>query len=140
MTKTTPQLDWLFTAYFSEGNWLDQTQEDISQNGEGSAFTDVMARKDELVAFELINDDQSVHLNLKTGVFTVNGTPLVIHDQHFDPSKHKLRLIYFRETRAERDLNDKEEVVGQRHFVNRYFIGWQTTANGKNKQYTLAVG
>lgn len=145
---------WLFTAEFSDGTTIVQDQEDkchTRDDGTGSTFTDVLAREDELVAFHLHNVDgqQVASVDLLTGAFIVNGTPMHIHDQYFEPSKHKLRLIYFREARIENDVHgvvEEDMTVTQtnglnpRHYVNRYFIGWQTTIMGKNKQVTLAVG
>lgn len=144
MTKQPPTvarepLRWLFIAHFADGSTIEQDQADRSTtrtDGSGSTFTDVLARQDDLVAFELVNDQQSVMVDLQTGAFIVNGTPLHIHDQYFEPQHHSLRLIYFRETRVDLDPDRNEST----HYTNRYFIGWQTTVNGKNKQATLAVG
>lgn len=155
MTATTPlrqkfpvnsePLRWLFVAHFDDGTIIEQDQEDKSQtrtDGTGSRFTDVLA-KDGLEAFELINcadPKQFVYVDLITGNFNVNGTPLSAHNQHFDPTRYKLELVYFREARAEQNVDQAGEIISQRHFVNRYFIGWQTKVNNKVKQVTLAVG
>lgn len=129
-------LKYLFTAEFNDGTTVEQTQEDISFTGKGSAFTDVLV-KDGLKSFSLHGKDNSVTVDLKTGKFGVNGLWVDIHDQYFDPSQHKLRLIYFRETIVERVQSD--ETTEDRHYVNRYFIGWHTTVKGKNIKVTLAV-
>jgi hypothetical protein len=78
-------------------------------------------------------------LDLVSGSFVVNGTPLSIHDQHFEPEQHVLQLVYFRETRVEIERT-KTSSKAVRHYVNRYFIGWKTTVKGEEKQVTLAVG
>jgi len=145
---------WLFTAEFKDGTIIEQTQEDkclTRTDGTGSAFTDVLAREDELVAFHLYSVDgkEAASVDLITGAFIINNTPFHAHDQYFEPTQHKLRLIYHRETRIDSDIkstveNDgtiNQEDVGQRHYVNRYFIGWQTTTKtNKNVQATIAVG
>lgn len=148
-------LRWLFVAEFDDGNSIEQTYEDKSltrTDGTGSAFTDVLEyeKTSRLKAFHLASTDdkQIATVDLTTGAFIVNNTPFHAHDQNFDPTKYELRLIYFRETRYDNistntvqgDGSVKNEHVGQRHYVNRYFIGWQTTVNGKNKQATIAVG
>ncbi len=138
-------LKWLFTAHFSDETTLEQTIEDkclTRDDGTGSAFTDVLARMDDLIAFELVNQEtnESVLVDLKTGNFVVGGVPLCAHNQNFEPQNYPLKLVYFRETRVERVIDKKGEQVSSRHFVNRYFIGWETVVNGKNKQVTLAVG
>lgn len=149
---TTPHLSWLFVAFFDKGAPVIQTQDDLpKEQPEGSAFSDVAARSDDLTAFELRHEDgkQVVTIDLKTGAFIVNGTPLHIHNQNFEPQNYSLKLIYFRETRVDQqqkatvqtDMSIKTENIGDaRHYVNRYFIGWETVVNGKNKQATIAVG
>lgn len=149
---TTPHLSWLFAAFFKEGAPVIQDQTDTpKEQPEGSAFTDVLARESDLTHFELHHEDgdKIVTVDLTTGAFIVNGVPLDLHNQNFEPSKYPLKLIYFRETRIEQttratvqeDGTIKEVPVGDaRHYINRYFIGWETTVNGKNKQVTLAVG
>jgi hypothetical protein len=140
-------LRWLFVAHFADGSTIEQTQEDkclTRADGTGSAFTDVLAREESiaLTAFELrlVGSAESVVVDLTTGNFIANGLPVCAHNQSFEPQRYKLKLIYFRETRVERDLNGAGKAVADRHFVNRYFIGWETVVNGKSKQATLAVG
>lgn len=147
-------LKWLFVAHFSDGTSIKQTQEDkctTRDDGTGSAFTDVLAREDELVGFELVRTDgkASAFVDLPTGNFMINGVAFNAHNQNFNPKRYKLKLIYFRETRVEKEAkgvvqNDgsvKQSDIGTpRHFTNRYFIGWQTTTPKGNVQQTIAVG
>lgn len=152
---SNPELRWLFVAYFEDGSVIKQTQEDKSltrTDGTGSAFTDVLAKESQLRVFELhhIDGKQVVTVDLDSGAFIVNGTPMHLHNQHFEAEKYEKQLVYFRETRVDQsveatvqpDGSIKERKIGApRHYVNRYFIGWQTQdANGKHKQVTLAVG
>jgi len=142
-TKTEREaLRWLFTAYFSDGSSIEQDQDDrcyTRDDGTGSTFTDVLAR-DDLVKFELTNDESSVLVDLITGAFVVNGVPLHAHNQFFEPGKYPLELVYFRETRVDQVINSDGEQVSSKQYVNRYFVGWKTLVNGKYKQVTLAVG
>lgn len=137
-------LRWLFAAWFEDGSEIVQDQEDkcyTRTDGTGSTYTDVLA-KDGLVGFALISTDgkQHVSVDLKTGAFIVNDTPLHIHNQLFEPQNHKLELVYFRETRIDQQINGKGKQVSASHYVNRYFIGWKTKVHGKDKQVTIAVG
>lgn len=141
---TREPFQWLFKAEFADGHVIEQDLDDTCHSrddGTGSAFSDVLAYG-RPVAFSLHHVDgiQMAGVDLKTGNFVVNNTPICIHNQNFEPQKYELELVYFRETRAEATMNPDQEIVGTRHFVNRYFIGWQTQVNGKNKQVTLAVG
>lgn len=148
-------LKWLFVAFFVDGNVIKQTEYDkcMSRNdGTGSAFTDVLeyAKSHKLHIFELHHTDgkQKTGVDLDNGIFVINGTPICSHNQDFDPSKYQLELIYFRETRVEQEVNATvqddmsiKEIPGAvRHYVNRYFLGWQCIVNGRNKQVTIAVG
>lgn len=143
---TREPLTWLFQAQFPDGSIIKQDLEDTCKSrddGTGSAFSDVLDHAGKLKSFGLFHTDskQYVWLDLETGNFMVNGTPICLHNQNFEPQKYELELIYFRETRVEVTQTKEGDVVGEpRHFVNRYFIGWQTTVNGKPKQVTLAVG
>lgn len=155
--KSKPELTWLFKAEFADGFIVQQGEDDrcLSRtDGTGSAFSDVLAAEGEHgkpTSFALFNkgDDQMVGVDLRTGNFVVNGTPVCAHNQNFDPTRYDLELIYFRETRVEQDVEATVETDGSlsqqpvgvpRHFINRYFLGWQTQVNGKNKQVTLAIG
>lgn len=151
--QTTPQLDWLFVAFLKDGSVIEQGPDDKPrEQPEGSAFTDVMAHIDDVVAFELRrvdNPKRVVTVDLLTGNFVVNGEPICTHNQYFEAHKYPLKLVYFRETRVDQDqlatvqedMSIKTENQGQpRHYVNRYFIGWETVVNGKSKQQTIAVG
>lgn len=144
-TKTTsPFITWLFVAYFEDGTVIGQTQEDkctTRTDGTGSAFSDVLA-KDGLIKFALerVNEPESVVVDLITGEFSVNGTPVIAHNQFFEPQKYDLELVYFRETRVDQKVDNDGKQVSLEHYVNRHFIGWKTQVNGKEKQVTLAVG
>ena len=130
-------LKYLFTAHYKDGTTIEQTQEDASVTGKGSAFTDVLAKKG-ITLFDITDGDNSASVDLISGEFTVNGAVLNLHEQYFNPEEHKLRLIYFRETIVERVQTG--ETTEDRHYVNRYFIGWQCTdKEGKNHKALMAV-
>ena len=141
-TTSRPEpFSWLFIAHFDDGSVIEQTQADASVTGKGSAFTDVV-NKEGLVAFELAHVDgqQQVLVDLTTGTFVVNGTPMVVHADTFDPERYDLRLVYFRETQIDQHLDAEGNSTSVDHYVRRYFVGWQTTdAKGKNVQHTIGV-
>lgn len=143
MTPQTlaPQpFSWQFTAVFRDGSKVVQDPND--HGPDTNSFKLVLDRLDDLVTFELnhIDGQQQVFVDLMSGNFMVNNTPIAIHNQRFEPQMYKLELVYFREKREEQTLNAKAETVSQKSYVNRYFIGWKTEVNGKDKQVTLAVG
>lgn len=152
-----PELNWLFKAEFADGHVIKQDPDDKCHSrtdGTGSAFSDVLAAEAEHgrpTSFALFHrgDDQMVGVDLRSGNFIVNGTPICAHNQFFDPARYELELVYFRETRVQQDVKATVQEDGSieqipigepRHFINRYFIGWKTEVNGKSKQTTVAVG
>ena len=142
---TRPELKWLFVANFKDNTSIEQTQEDRSytrEDGTGSAFTDVLAHESDLLNFKLLDmeSDDSVAVDLKTGLFYVNGIEAQLHNQYFEPEKYELELVYFRETKVEMIMGADAEQKSVSHSINKYFIGWKTLVHGKIKQVTLAVG
>ncbi|HYD35550.1 MAG TPA: hypothetical protein VD999_05760 [Vitreimonas sp.] len=143
------KLKYLFTAFFEDGHVISQTPEDVStiDPEKRSAFFDVLEyeKKSKLMAFNLLNPvlKEYIEVNLNTGEFDVHGIKINIADQNFEPTE-PLRLVYFRETRIESDVKmiagQKDDLLAQRFYVNNYFIGWQTTVDGKNVQRTIALG
>lgn len=153
-TKTRPHLSWLFVAFFADGSTIKQTQADKSRIEKGkSAYFDVEQRAlhTKLLVFELWHEDtrQKATVDLVTGTFILNGTPFHGHNQAFNPERYPLELVFFRETKVERDqkstvqedMSIKKEWVGPvRHFVSRTFVGWKTEVNKETKQVTIALG
>lgn len=148
---STPDLNWLFSAHFADGTVLVQDQADTATTPEGkalqpngSAFTDVRAAltKSPLAFFELhhVERDETVTVDLVTGAFAMNGIPFEAHVENFDPSLYQLELCYWRQVRAERTVGADDTVLSERHYVNRYYLGWSTTVDGVEKQVTIAVG
>lgn len=138
---------WLFRAQFADNKTIEQDPDDICitrSDGSGSAFTDVLeySKSAPLTSFGLqhVSNEEYVWVDMKTGIFVVNDTPIALHNQNFEPQNYKLEIVYFREQRVEQTIGARAQVLSTRHFTNRYFIGWRTMVNGKNKQVTLAVG
>ncbi len=142
------KLKYLFTAFFEDGTVIEQTSQDKSiVEPLKSAFYDVLEyeKKSPLKSFLLThydNVENYVLVNLKDGTFNVNGQPIEIADQNFLPET-PFKLIYFRETRIEIDLSKQvgkeDEAKEERFYINRFFIGWQSTWKNQNYQRTIAV-
>jgi hypothetical protein len=141
MAGTKPELTYLFEADFSDGTTYHQGLEDTPINHDaGSAFTDVMARIDDVLRFHVVSLDgaKRATVDLVDGHFEVNGVAFTLHPATVLPKN--LRLIYFRETRVESTVNAKHEELSRRHYVARNCIGWQMTdAKGKNHQFMIGI-
>lgn len=140
----TLSLEYLFTAYFEDGHVIEQDLDDIStiEPGKRSSFFDVLAYEttSPIKVFILRSDKQQFAVDLQTGHFYVSANKIDIADQNFIPDpKHPFKLIYFRETRKETDVNMNNDIVKERFYINRYFIGWETKWKGKNYQRTIAI-
>jgi hypothetical protein len=130
-------LAYLFTALFTDGSTMSQTQEDRSATVEGkNAFHDVLQRITDVEVFALHSATVIVRVDLRTGLFTLNGCTF----QASDPSIPNLkdaphfRLVYFK--RHRRHFQQGAGEVG--HEIE-YHLGWQTTIDGKNYRQTLAL-
>lgn len=143
-----PKLKYLFVATFLDGRVIKQNLEDKSSVVETkSMFYDVLSYEEvsPLISFEM--QEQGVFgiianrfsVDLVTGKFKVNDLEFDIADQDFIPQT-ALKIVFFRETFMEQDVSQKtHQVVGQRLYVGRYFIGWQTTWRNENYQRTIAI-
>ncbi len=139
---------YLFTATFADGHVIKQTPADVSESDpKKSAFFDVVEYEkiSPVVKFSLRQSGMlgliadSIEVDLRTGLFLVNGLQLNVAEQNFEPVA-PLRIVYFRENRVEQDVSfSTREVVGERFFINQFFIGWQTSWKNKNYQCTIAV-
>lgn len=145
---TTPKLKYLFTATFQDGTVIEQGDDKslIDPEGKKSRFFDVLEyeKKSPLIKFSLKHTilglaANEVSVDLVTGKFSMNGSEFDVADQNFIATE-PLRIVYFRETQKQQDVHVKTHtIVEERHFINRYFIGWQTTWLGKNYQCVIGI-
>lgn len=134
---TGPFLAYLFVAEFKDGTTLAQTPEDKSELREDkSAFYDVLQRENDLARFHLSDGNNWYTVDLRDGVFEINGLPFYAHSQ-FTEIEPPLHLIYFRETHR---LYGTVPDGVPAHYVNRYFIGWWFKDEAGNKvEQTIAI-
>lgn len=144
-----PEMKYLFSAFFSDGTTIRQTKADQSKyDPTKSCFTDVLRYQEayQLQRFCLNSANNfggimghEYSIDLKTGLFSIDGVEFSVAEQNFIPEA-PLKLIYFRETRLEVDVNsDTREVQEERFYINRYFIGWETIWKNKKYQCTIAI-
>ena len=123
-------LKYLFGAELEDGSIYKQTKDDVSQTVEGkSAFTDIAEQK--LKRFWLKKYGEIYEVDLRTGLFTINGKELKCHDE---PIKD-LRLIYFRRHFHHSNMETGEQTG---HEIE-YHFGWQCTVGGKNIKQTISI-
>lgn len=154
--QSKAQLTVLFEADFSDGTTYHQDADDTSVNyppdadGNGkSAFSDVLDRIDDVIAFHLVRKltaqgeelgkpfDRTT-VDLKTGIFVVNGQEVSLHDDLEITAP--LKLVFYRKGRVESVVGMDKEVLSQRHYIHSTHIGWQMIGkDGKNVTHVLAV-
>jgi hypothetical protein len=126
------KLKYYFKCEYKDGSIFEQNEEDVSlTDPKRSAFFDI--RQKDVARFWLEGNGHKYLVDLTTGLFEIDGNLIHVGEDlpAIDPVR---RLIFFR--RHAHQFNLDHEEVG--HFV-RYFIGWQTTINGKNYKQTIAV-
>ena len=122
-------LKYLFTAIYTDGSTLVQTQQDVSsKDWQRSAFYDV--EHDKLQAFGIESDTDAILVHLDTGDFELNG----VRFGSYDKEVTNRRLIYFRRHRHQFSLGMDE--IG--HDIE-YHLGWQGNdpTTGENIQRVL---
>jgi hypothetical protein len=136
---STVPLKYLFKVEFADGVLFEQNSEDKSLiEPKRSAFFDVLEREKEsrILRFLLTNGDHAYLVDLVDGHFEIDGMSFNCHETlpHDYPDR---RLIFYRQHRH--DFNSAGGAMGEEinHTVE-YFIGWQTTINGKNYKETIS--
>lgn len=128
-------LKYLFEARYSDGNSYLQGADDISlQREDKNAFYDVFYAPikplEELESFILIGDSHTYLVSLIDGHFEVDGIPFRQHEI----AATEFRLIFYKTHRH--DFNQGGDEIGH---TCTYVIGWQTTLEGKNYEYKIAI-
>lgn len=144
--QTKPKLEFLFTAIFADGSRIMQTSDDVSQiDPTRSAFYDVIRRLDEVETFMLeearLFRGKRVSVNLKTGLFQINGVKTQVHAQNFIAATPP-ELVYFRETHVQSTFGSGDDPVeiDRKHYVAQYFLGWHAKdQKGHDTQIVIGV-
>ena len=145
MSTTIAPLKYLFVAIYDDQTEYVQHPEDKAVIKEsGSSFSDV--DMDRVEVFILQGDGKEFEVNLKNGLFAVNGQVINIAPQHFVPTE-RLKLCFWRECRRHQnlhaevmaDMSVSQEGEWGESYVSRYFLGWETIWNGEKLQRTIAV-
>lgn len=71
-------MKYLFTVQYRDGSTYEQSPDDKSQTGKGSAYGDV--RRDEVLRFSLRGNGHVYTVDLSDGHFEVDGTPFRMHE------------------------------------------------------------
>lgn len=137
MSTVNEPLKYLFIAEYDDGTIFVQPEHDRTRDHNPkaehnkSAYYDI--DHDKLIRFALVPNTGKIEapvivVDLRDGHYEVGGVPFVAAEQNFVATK-KLELVFFREVQLQK--GEEDGVPFERHFINRYFVGWKTNQNGK---------
>ena len=115
----------MWEAVYKDGSTLKQFEENKEK-----LFKDIDQEK--LGAF-ILRGDPEIAVNTAVGIFFLNGIPLAIPDVSYKEDLD-YRLIYFK--RVRKVMGSGGGVTGGD--TETFFIGFQTTVDGKNHKYMLS--
>jgi len=114
----------IWTAIYSDGTTLQQ----FDENKENK-FGDIDQEK--LIAFRIDKNDKHIIVDLKYGIFGINGNIFEIPNISYKDETY--RLIYFR--RVQQSMGT---APGAQDQSLSSFIGFQTTIENKNKKVVFS--
>lgn len=127
-------LTHLFQCIMNDGTVIQQTQDDISTTDPTrSAFYDVKQRLSDVVCFTLTGHDHVYSVSLRNGHFLFDNVEFDARPDGVPEDHSDYRLIYFR-----RHYHTVVQGQETNHRIT-YYIGWQTTINGKNFQQIIGI-
>ena len=127
---------YLFRADYKDGESYEQGSEDKSlQKEDKNAFFDIFYQPikplTDLLRFNLIGEGHIYTVDLTDGHFEIDGIPFHLNDED---SLKDFRLVFFKRHFHHTTVGGK----GMGHDIH-YFIGWQTTVNGKNHKQMIQI-
>src|SRR5258707_14004136 len=149
-----PKLKYLFVVEYTDGTTYHQTPEDKSKldPDKRSEFYDVLQSGKTIKRFSLVEDTRlallgmgnKITVDLTTGLFEVNGLPILFESEQLPTKPKRFELVFYRQwTRDQNVTYDiktgnmvKREEAG---VFCEYFIGWECVIKGKHYQQKLAL-
>ena len=116
---------YTWTAIYTDETKLDQFEEDKEYR-----FSDI--RQDKLLAFKIVDGKRILLVDVKYGLFFINGTLFEI--PNVSRKELDYRLIHFK-----RVTQSMGTAPGMQATTTNHFIGFQVTIDGKNKKYMAEV-
>ena len=138
-------LKYLFIVEYDDATSYKQGANDKSSiDPKRSEFYDVLHSGKTIKRFSLFGDNQKVTVDLQTGLFDVNGLPILLESEKLPTLPEKFELIFYRQWTVHQNVTyaTKTGKTLKREDAGRfceYFIGWKCTINGKMYQQKLAI-
>lgn len=139
MSTVPAPLKYLWVGHFEDETFIAQPENDqyskYDENAEynPSAFRDLLEymEKSPLKYFEILSNDNTRYgVDIRTGLFDVDGTQFSIEDQ--DEPLTDRRLVYWREVRQDAVMQGDGSMEAEAPYVAAYYFGYEgKNANGK---------
>lgn len=152
-----PVLTYLFEAEFTDGSTYTQNPEDASLkfpplidedgNLQGkSCYTDIVedVEQHRIRKFSLIGHGNVISVDLKDGIFEVNGVKILVESKKLPILPEYFELIYYRQVNQDQNVTVNKKtlevvsVENMQPFIE-YFIGWKTNIAGQEYIQKIAV-
>lgn len=138
---------FLFTAIFTDGSKLAQTQEDKSKLVEGkNVYYDVLHSDKKLAKFilqeQVIWNPTKIEVDLQTGIITINGVKLYPVELPIENPEFELYWMMNVKQVMQVDYKTKTgDVVKQTALpeIRTYMFGWITKIGGQEYKQILSV-
>lgn len=164
ITRRGYSLNYLYEITFADGSVFKQTQDDMSNkypckrcvlgeqdDCEGkNQYTDVLESGREIIKCSLIGKGNIVTVDLQSGLFYINGLPVILEGEKRLPclprpnkgEKFELVRYYWaiqQQTRTY-DKSTGEVIKKEEHPEHReFYIGWKCNIAGKSYQQKIGV-
>lgn len=138
-------LQYLFIAEFEDGSTFEQTPQDKSTiDPDRNCYYDVLQSGKNIIKFSLIGKGNTFSVNLKTGLFTINGVEVILESEKLPTLPEKFNLIWYHQ--VTRDLNVTYELKSgaiqetkELPEFREYFIGWECEIAGIPYKQKLGI-
>ena len=143
-----PILEYLFIAQFNDGSIIEQNPQDLSTiDPTRNCYYDVLQEvvKGKVIRkFSLSGRDNIISVDLKTGLFLVNGITFLLESEKLPQVPEKFNLIWYHQVSQSQNITFDEasgEVSSRENLPERreYFIGWHCRINGRDYKQKIAV-
>src|SRR5438105_4414673 len=111
------KLKYLFLAEFTDGTTLEQHPEDKSalDPEKRNTYYDLLQSGKTIKKFSLIGNEHKVSVDLTTGLFEVDGFPILLESEKLPLIPERFELIYYKQTTENQNITiDKQtgKIIG----------------------------
>lgn len=139
------KLKYLFLVEFTDGTIYEQTPDDKSKlDPLRSEFYDVLQSGKVIRKFSLVGEGNKVTVDLQSGLFYINGLPVLLESEKLPARPEMFDLIFYRQWTKDQNVTyamKTGEILNRQDAGSfcEYFIGWKCTLGKKEYIQKIAV-